>query len=51
MGVIKLSPDTASLISACDMLDDMKVSAASCDNRNGVPPSTSSVLVKKFSFI
>lgn len=27
MGVIKVTPDTASLISVCDMLDDMKVSA------------------------
>lgn len=26
MGVIKVTPDTASLISVCDMLDDMKVS-------------------------
>lgn len=35
MGVIKVTPDTASLISVCDMLDDMKVSwcLVSCDGR------------------
>ncbi|CAF4959085.1 unnamed protein product [Pieris macdunnoughi] len=31
MGVIKVTPDTAALISACDLLDDMKVSPESCD--------------------
>lgn len=52
MGVIKVSPDAAALYSACDMLDDMKVSVT---RENHVMSKTamatfqtaSSVLVKK----
>lgn len=54
MGVIKVTPDTASLISACDMLDDMKVSVTRENHvmaKSIVAMATvqtaSSVLVKK----
>lgn len=35
MGVIKVTPDTASLISACDMLDDMKSESSYTSSEDG----------------
>ncbi|KAM3958521.1 terminal nucleotidyltransferase 5C isoform 1-T1 [Aphomia sociella] len=35
MGVIKVTPDTASLISACDMLDDMKSESSYTSSEEG----------------